>query len=293
MRLGIIPPYRAGVAADPEWVTRFARAAEHAGFESIYAVEHVVVPAGHAERYPYATSGRMPLTDDCPIPDPLDLLAFVGARTERIVLATGILVGPHHHPLVLAKRVATIDALTGGRMRLGVGVGWMREELEATGVDFSTRGRRLDELIDAMRVAWSDDEPTFAGEFFRFERAVCRPRPSRPGGVPIHVGGHSAAAARRAGRRGDGFQPLGLDGDALGERLAEMRRAAVDAGRDPDAIELTLGAGLATFDRERLERLVEAGADRVLLSAAASDLSEIEDQMGAAATVAATAGATS
>lgn len=292
MRLGVIPPYRAGVAADPEWMTQFARTAEAAGVESIYAVEHVVVPVGHAERYPYARSGRMPLADDCPIPDPLELLTFLGARTERIVLATGILVGPHHHPLVLAKRVATIDALTGGRVRLGVGVGWMREELEATGVDFSTRGRRLDELIDAMRAAWRDDEPSFAGRHFRFDRAICRPRPARGGGVPIHVGGHSSAAARRAGTRGDGFQPLGLDDETLRVRVDEMHRAAVDAGRDPAAIELTLGAGLGSFDEQRLTELAALGADRVLLSAAASDLSEIGEQMEAAVAVATTAGAT-
>lgn len=292
MRLGVIPPYRAGVAADPAWMTQFARTAEAAGFESIYTVEHVVVPADYDRRYPYAESGRMPLPVDCPIPDPLDLLAFLGARTERLVLATGILVAPHHHPLVLAKRLATIDALTGGRVRLGVGVGWMREELEATGVDFSTRGRRLDEVIDAMRVAWRDDEPSFDGEFFRFERAVCRPRPAQEGGVPIHVGGHSPAAARRAGARGDGFQPLGLDDELLGVRLAELRRAADAAGRDPDGVELTLGAGLATFDAAALARLAGLGADRVLLSGASADLSEIEDQMGAAAAVAATAGVT-
>ncbi|WP_334144823.1 TIGR03619 family F420-dependent LLM class oxidoreductase, partial [Rhabdothermincola sp.] len=182
MRFGILPPYRAGVAADPAWMARFARHAEAVGFESLYTVEHVVVQAGYAARYPYASGGRMPLPDECPIPDPLDLLAFLAGVTERIVLATGILVLPEHHPVQLAKRLATIDALSGGRVRLGVGVGWMREEIEAVGVDFGSRGARTDEAIEAMRVLWRDEEATFRGRFFAFERAISRPRPVQPGG---------------------------------------------------------------------------------------------------------------
>ncbi|MFM7069820.1 MAG: TIGR03619 family F420-dependent LLM class oxidoreductase, partial [Actinomycetes bacterium] len=154
MRFGLLPPYRSGVTADPSWIVPFVTQAEALGFESFYAVEHVVVPVGHAAAYPYSESGRMPLADDCPIPDPLDLLAFVAGHTTTLGLGTGVVVGPHHHPLVLAKRLATIDQLSGGRLSVGLGVGWMREELEATGVDFTTRGRRLDELIRAMRAVW-------------------------------------------------------------------------------------------------------------------------------------------
>lgn len=263
-------------------MTRFVQHAESVGFESVYVVEHVAVPSGYSKRYPYSVSGQMPLADDCEIPDPLDLLAFLAGRTERIRLATGVLVAPHHHPLILAKRLATVDVLSGGRMLLGVGVGWMREELEATGVVFETRGRRLDEIIDAIRAVWSG-EPSFHGEFFDFDGAISRPLPVLASGVPFHVGGHSPAAARRAGRVGDGFQPLGLDPELLSVRLATMREAAIDAGRDPDAIELTLGAPLAGFDAETLDRLMAQGADRVLLSTASAVTSEIEDQVSAAA----------
>jgi alkanesulfonate monooxygenase SsuD/methylene tetrahydromethanopterin reductase-like flavin-dependent oxidoreductase (luciferase family) len=138
-------------------------------------------------------------------------------------------------------------------------------------------------MIDALRVLWRDDEPTFDGEFFSFERAVSRPRPVQPGGVPIHVGGHSPSAARRAGRYGDGYHPLGLDGDLLVERLAQMRTAARAAGRDPDAIELTLGGLLADVDEPAVERALAAGADRLVLSTTTADLDELEDQMQALA----------
>lgn len=281
MKFGITPPYRANVASDPEWMTYFVRNAESTGFDWLSVVEHVAVPAGFAEVYPYSATGRWPLPTDCEIPDPLELLTFLAARTERINLSTGILIGSVHHPLMLAKRLATVDVLSGGRMRLGVGVGWMREELDALDVDFATRGRRLDEVIAAMRLVWTEDEATFHGEFFGFDRVVSRPRPVQPGGVPIHIGGHSPAAARRAGRVGNGFQPIGVAPEVLPERLELMRRTASEAGRDPDAIELTLGAALDGFDEERLDALRAQGATRIQLSAVSADLSELAEQMWA------------
>jgi len=229
----------------------------------------------------------MPLAEDCPVPDPLDLLAFLAARTERLVLATGILVLPLHHPVVLAKRLATIDVVSGGRVRLGVGVGWMREELESVGVDHATRGRRTDEAIAALRVLATADEATFDGEFFSFGPIVSRPRPVQPGGVPIHVGGHSPAAARRAGRLGDGFFPLGLDGPTLQDRLAQLRTAARAAERDPDDIELSLGGLLQACDDGAVEAARRAGAVRLVLSTTTDDLDELRRQMDAAAGAAA------
>ena len=281
MQFGLLPPYRSGVTADPAWMRSFAQHAETCGFESVYVVEHVVVAAGYAADYPYAEGGRMPLPDDCPIPDPLELLAYLAGVTERIVLGTGILVAPEHHPVQLAKRCASLDVLSGGRLRLGVGVGWMREELEAVGVEFATRGRRTDEVLAAMGELWRSDEASFAGEFFSFDGLISRPRPVRPDGVPIHVGGHSAAAARRAGRYGAGFQPLGLAGEALAERVAQMRAAAEEAGRDPDAIELSLGGLLDQLDEAQLESAEAAGADRLVISTRHGELDTLLEQMSA------------
>ena len=213
MQFGIIPPVRFGVTADPVWMTSFARHAEACGFESVVLVEHAVVVSDYESVYPYAKSGKMPLPDDCSIPDPLDLMAYLAGVTEHLGLATGVLVLPNHHPVVLAKRIATVDVLSDGRVRMCVGVGWMDEELRATGADPRTRGRRTDESIVAMRTLWSESGPSgaeFSGEFFSFRHAHSYPKPVRPGGVPIDIGGHSEAAARRAGRLGDGFHPLGL-----------------------------------------------------------------------------------
>ena len=149
-----------------------------------------------------------------PSPIPLDLLAFLAGHTSRLGLATGVLVLPNHHPVVLAKRAATVDALSGGRLRLCVGVGWLREEIEACGVDFASRGRRADEQLAVLRALWADqpDGVSHHGEFFNFDNAMCYPKPVAGERLPVHIGGHSRAAARRAGRLGDGFQPLGVAG---------------------------------------------------------------------------------
>ena len=281
MKFGILPPYRSGVTADPDWMIGFTRHAEAVGFESIYVVEHAVVPGGYATKYPYSETGRMPLPDDCPIPDPLELLAFLAAVTDRIILATGILVLPEHNPVLLAKRLSTLDVLSRGRMRLGIGVGWMREEIESVGVDFDSRGTRTDEMIDVMRVLWSAESATHHGEFFSFTDAVSRPQPVQIGGVPIHVGGHSPAAARRAGRFGDGFQPLGLGDDALVARLDLLAATAVEHGRDPASIELTLGGLLDSMDGATVDRAAAAGAHRLLISTREGDLDLVRGQMDA------------
>jgi len=216
----------------------------------------------------------MPLPDDCNIPDPIDLLAFLAAVTDRITLSTGVLVAPNHQPVVLAKRIATLDALSKGRVRMCLGVGWMEEELRATGADPRTRGRRMDETIKAMRVLWADSGPAgadFEGEFVEFHHAHSFPKPHQPGGVPLHIGGHSEAAARRAGRLGDGFQPLGLAPEELALRLEQMREAAVAAGRDPETIELSLSGYLPTTTEDDVVRAEAQGVRRLLVSTSMSD----------------------
>ncbi|NIH80820.1 LLM class F420-dependent oxidoreductase [Amycolatopsis viridis] len=287
MEYAVMAPVAAGVTARPEWMAGFARHVEECGFDSIVAVEHTVVVNRYSSVYPYASSGKMELADDCDIPDPLDLLMFLAAHTSRVELATGVLVLPNHHPVVLAKRAATLDALSGGRLRLSVGVGWMREEIEACGAEFGTRGRRADEQIDVLRLLWTDRSPTGAdhdGEFFTFRGAMTYPKPARPGGVPIHIGGHSRAAARRAGRRGDGLQPIGVDGERLRELLDLMRREAELAGRDPDALEVTLGHSVRAVTPEKAGALAAQGADRLVLQPSPSDdLSAVRDELSACA----------
>ncbi|MFZ4518309.1 MAG: LLM class F420-dependent oxidoreductase [Microthrixaceae bacterium] len=220
---------------DHDGLVELATGAEAAGFESVWTVEHVIYPDAYESTYPYDPSGRFAGSADTPLPDPLVWLSFVAAATERLRLATGILILPQRNPLVLAKEVATLDHLSGGRVELGVGVGWLREEFEALGVPWERRGARTDDHIAAMRAVWADDHAEHHGEFTSFSGASVNPKPAN-GTVPVHIGGHSAAAAARAGRIGDGFFPGKGD---LGELLTVMREAAEAAGRDHAAIEVT------------------------------------------------------
>ncbi|WP_343602199.1 LLM class F420-dependent oxidoreductase [Mycobacterium sp.] len=267
-KFGVVAPVGAGVTADPGWMAAFARHLEACGFESIVVVEHTVLASRYDSIYPYDSSGRVDLAADCPVPDPLDLLAFVAGQTRALGLATGVLVLPNHHPVVLAKRAATLDALSGGRLRLCVGVGWLREEVEACGAEFRSRGRRADEQVAVLRALW-DDRPegaTHRGEFFDFDHIMYYPKPVVGKRLPIHIGGHSPAAARRAGRLGDGFQPLGVAGAKLAGLLALMRDEAAAAGRDPAGIEVSLGHSVTGIDAERADRLAGQGADRIVLA---------------------------
>jgi probable F420-dependent oxidoreductase len=265
MKFGIVFA-NTGPFVDPDGAVELARAAEAAGFESLWTVEHTVVPVGYESTYPYDRSGRMPGSDDAPIPDPLVWLAYLASATTTINLATGILIQPQRNPVVLAKEVATLDHLSGGRVQLGVGVGWLEEEFDAIGIPFAERGRRTDDGIAAMRALWSQDQASYDGEFTSFTDCICRPRPVG-GTVPVHIGGHTGVAARRAGRIGDGFFPASGSHEELAALFALVHRTAEESGRDPGAIEITCG-GNGVFGPGALDEaaaLAELGVDRIVV----------------------------
>jgi probable F420-dependent oxidoreductase len=244
-----------------------AEAAEAGGFAAIWTVEHVVVPSGYESKYPYDASGKMAGgAEDFDLPDPLIWLTWVAAHTSTVQLATGILIVPQRNPVVLAKEVATLDALSGGRMVLGVGAGWLAEEFAALGVPFDDRGRRLDEYIAIMRALWSGDKTTFDGEFYQFENCISRPRPANAT-IPVVIGGHSQVAARRAGRIGDGFFPGSASIDEIRELIGLVRRTAEEHGRDPDAIEMIAGAGAPPGPKldQRIEQLAAIGVTHAIV----------------------------
>jgi len=236
-----------------EAAVELAQAAETAGFDSIWTVEHVVVPSGYQSRYPYSETGRMGSgLEDVPIPDPLIWLAYVASATRTIKLGTAILILPQRNPVITAKAAATLDHLAGGRrVLLGIGAGWLAEEFAALGVAFDDRGPRTDEYVAAMRALWSQERASFKGRFVSFSEVYCRPLPPDRR-IPVIVGGHTKAAARRAGRLGDGYFPAR---GAPTELFDEMRRAAVEAGRDPAAIEITVSAPTEPSEIEALTRL--------------------------------------
>ena len=276
MKFGIIAPYAVGAVAEPRFAATFARLVEGLGFESLWTVEHVVMAREYDSVYPYDPSGRSPFTADVAQPDPPIWLAYVAAATERIRLATGVLILPQRNPLILAKEAATLDRLSGGRLELGIGVGWVREESEALGVGFDGRGKRADEWIQVMQTVWRERVASFDGTYLRFRAVTCEPRPVQPGGIPIVVGGHSKAAARRAGRYGDGFYPLGVSAEKLSELRAIMTESAQAAGRDPRAIELTL---LGMPDLAAAESIAAQGAGRMIIAARDGDLARLAKQL--------------
>ena len=276
VRFGILFA-NAGLGTLPEHAVGLAQIAEANGFESLWTVEHVVVPAGYESAYPYSKSGRMPGGEDVPIPDPLIWLSFIAAHTKTITLGTGILILPQRNPVVLAKAAATLDVLSNGRLELGVGVGWLQEEFDALGVPFEERAARTDEYIEALRVLWRDPEPTFEGKFVSFDKAKSYPKPASPDGIPIVVGGHSKASARRAGRLGDGFFPALATPEKLEPLIAEMNRAATEVGRDPSAIELTCGG---VFDAEGVRRYADMGVTRIVIPPPAWDLEGLKEGLG-------------
>lgn len=257
------------------------RAMEAAGFESAWTVEHVLVPVGYESTYPYARSGRMPGGDRIDFPDPLVWLAFAAGVTETLVLGTGILILPQRNTAIAAKEIATLDRLSGGRVRLGIGVGWLEEEFDALGVEFAGRGKRLDASVAAMRALWSGEEVTLDDGYHRWDKVLSLPTPAAST-VPIVIGGHTEIAARRAGRLGDGFFPGKGSPAELAHLFTVMRDAAEQADRDPDAIEITAGAPRLDGDDPTgaVEELAALGVTRLLVPPLAFDTESASDAYG-------------
>ncbi|MGH7988252.1 MAG: LLM class F420-dependent oxidoreductase [Candidatus Binataceae bacterium] len=279
MKIGLMFA-NSGPFSQPEMLAGLAQHAEACGVESIWTVEHVVIPQNYQSPYPYSKSGKIPGGEDVAIPDPLLPLAFAAALTSKIRLATGVVILPQRNPLYLAKEIATLDVLSNGRTILGIGSGWLREEFDALGLDFHTRGARTDEAMVAMRAVWRDNPSSFHGKHFNFGPLMSFPKPVQKNGVPILVGGHSPAASRRAGRLGDGFFPALGEADKLKELFSLMREEAAKAGRDANAIELSC-MGRARLDF--INQMRELGVARVVVAPPAFDLDGLKrglDQLG-------------
>ncbi|MBF6561423.1 MAG: LLM class F420-dependent oxidoreductase [Candidatus Binataceae bacterium] len=251
-----------GPFSQPELLAQLAVSAEQCGVESLWTVEHVVIPQGYQSPYPYAKDGKIPGGEDVAIPDPLLPLSYVAALTTKVKLATGVMILPQRNPLYVAKEMATLDLLSHGRTILGIGSGWLKEEFDALGLDFHVRGARTDEAIEALRAVWNDNPSSFHGKHFNFGPLMSFPKPAQKGGIPVHVGGHSPAAARRAGRLGDGFFPAIADAAKLKELFGLMRDEAHKHGRNADAIELSC-MGRANVDT--IKAFADLGITRVVV----------------------------
>jgi probable F420-dependent oxidoreductase len=254
-------------AFNPEAVRFFATKAEELGYESLWMPEHVAFPTSFSSRYPYSEDGNYPGDMDLDIPEPLSVLNYAAALTKRIKLGTVIIILPLHHPLKIGKQLATLDVLSGGRVILGVGSGWLKEEFDALGIDWKTRGSRTDEIIQALRAIWRDNPCAYRGKHFDFGPLASFPKPVK-GNIPIFIGGHSPANAKRAARLGDGLMPASSPQDAL-RAYEMMKEECRRIGRNPAEIEFNCSADKACwfggYDKlpESVRRLRDIGVTRV------------------------------
>jgi probable F420-dependent oxidoreductase len=262
----------------PHIMAHVARTAEQCGFESLWAPDHSAIPDGHQTKCPYTPDGQIPGGPNTPLVEPISALSFVAGLTSKIKLGTGVMILPQRHPLYVAKEVATLDLVSGGRAMLGIGSGWCAEEFAALGLDFHQRGKRTDEALQALRVLWTNDPSTFEGTHFSFQRIRSFPKPVQKAGVPILVGGHSRAAARRAARYGDGFFPLMpiVDSDLskidfveeIKRLLALLKEECDKVGRKLNGFEITTSAAP---NLDLIKRLEDIGVSRVSMGSAATD----------------------
>ncbi|WP_183469116.1 LLM class F420-dependent oxidoreductase [Mycolicibacterium iranicum] len=264
MRLGL---HGLGIAAGAQRtvIDAVAAAAERSGFATLWVGEHVVMADESDSHYPYSDDGRIAISAEADWLDPLIALSFAAAATNRIELATGVLLLPEHNPVITAKQAASLDHMTGGRLSLGVGVGWSREEYDALGVPFEGRGRRMAEYVAAMRTLWRDDVASFSGEFVSFDRVRVNPKP-RGRSIPIVLGGNSDAALRRAAEWGDGWYGFNLaDVEEAAYSASKLRSLCREVGRDPT--ELRLAVSLQDPVPADAVRLADAGIDELVLVA--------------------------
>jgi probable F420-dependent oxidoreductase len=220
-----------GAAVSADHIVGLADAADRLGYESVWVSDHIVTPEVFSSQYPYV--GTVFTADAAGVVfEPLVTLAFVAGRTRRIRVGTSVLVAPQRNALIMAKQIATLDALSGGRVEIGVGTGWMREEFEILGARFERRGAALDEYLAAWHCVWTEAKPEFHGEFVDLPMSRFGPLPAQPGGPPISIGGNGARSRRRAAEGGWGWHAFRLAPEEIRGNVAEFARLWEEAGRD-------------------------------------------------------------
>jgi probable F420-dependent oxidoreductase len=249
--------------ADPSSYAAAASAADDLGFESLWVGHHVALPFRPSASYPYTADGTFPYDAGMQRLDPLVLIGHMAAATSRLRFGCGVYLLPLIHPLITARAAMTADVLSGGRLILGVGVGWSHEEFEMLGADFRTRGRRTDEIIELLHAVWSEGPVAFEGQFYSFGRIEFEPKPAQRPSVPIVVGGESPQALRRAATA-DGAYFLSSSPEKVASMVAAVNSHRRDLGRDAEPFQFTMGMPADAGPR-LLEELAGLGVDRVVL----------------------------
>ena len=271
MEFGVVlPSFGAPARGDgvAERLRTVAQAADRLGYHVVWTSEHLIFPGTVTTPYPYG--GKFPYDVDDPILDVATTLAWVAASTTHVKLASTVIVLPYHQPVPLAKALATVDVLSGGRLLVGVASGWLAEEFALLGVPFAERGARFEEYLTVLRALWTEDRVTFRGRFVQLEDAAFFPKPVQRPHPPLWIGGSSTTALRRVGRLGDGWLAVPKPSvAALEADIAVIRRAAEEAGRDPACIGVASSGGATSLDAlvERLPALERIGVTIVTLPA--------------------------
>jgi probable F420-dependent oxidoreductase len=246
MMIGCSVP-TSGPLTDPDSIARLAQEAEALGFDHVTVSDHIVIPADIESRYPYSDSGEFPSGTQVDRHEQLMEAMFVAAVTTRLRIVTSVMVVPHRPAMLTAKLVATLDALSKGRLTLGIGVGWMEEEFVAIGTPpFAERGAVTDEFMMACKELWTSEQPAFEGKYTKFSNVTFRPKPVQKPHPPIWIGGESGPALRRTARYGDAWYPIGTNPQhplntltRYKAGIARLRKLTADAGRDPAGVGLS------------------------------------------------------
>jgi probable F420-dependent oxidoreductase len=287
MRIGAKVPNSGSLPAE-RGIGAMAKDLESAGFESLWVSDHVVMPSVVTSWYPFAADGKPDWPSTTPYFDAMISLTAIAAATERAIIGTAVLVLPMRHPVILAKEAASIDVLSGGRLTLGVGVGWLGDEYDALNVPFETRGRRFVEWIEILRRCWTGSPDSFEGEFYSIPPGVqCMPPPAHL--IPLLVGGHSKIALSRAGSIGNGWlaqqSATALDHESLREEIVKVRHAAEISDNDPSLLWTTLRIvdSVANLDAilRALPLIRDSGVDEIIVDVDWARPTSFPDVLGA------------
>ena len=254
MRFGFALP-QVGSAVGPETLVTVAKRAEDLGFDSLWVLDRILWPVSPRAPYPIG-DGSLPVKYKNVL-DPLETLTFAAAHTRRIALGTSVLNLPWYNPVLLARRLTTLDVLSAGRLRIGFGIGWSPDEYEAADVPWQKRGKRADELIQALKKIWTTDPVEFQGKYYRIPKSVIGPKPVQKPHPPIYMAAYTPAAMKRVAAEANGWFPVGIPLSGIGPMFEGIKGMAKDAGRDPSALALIVRANIeihnAPIQKDRVD----------------------------------------
>ena len=282
MRLGLFIPSVSPIAT-PEYLAAFATAAEEGGFDSVWMGEHVVNFDDYESRYPYSDDGRIGLPPDSGMLDLFSTLAFLAAETERVRIGSAICLLPQRNPVITAKEVSTVDWLSGGRLDLGLGIGWLREEFEVLDAPFDERVGRTREYVEIMRRLWCDEVSSYEGKYYDLPACRMNPKPVQSPHPPIYFGGETDAALRRVAQMGDGWHGFNHLPESAAAHVQRLEKMLGEHGRSLDDVDVTVCAYLQPVEPAHVPQYRDAGVDQLVLVPFAADPAGIREAIGALA----------